>query len=171
MEPSPVNAESGLKRVLVVDPHPTLRTVLAQRLRQDGHLAAAVASAGEAVHVAAWCASLGVRHVTLRWSEGKALRGQDRSPQADARQARYDLMTAWCREEGIDTLCLAHHADDQAETFLMRLARGSGVDGLAAIAPSTARDGVRLLRPLLGFPKAALLATCRAFDQIGRAHV
>ncbi|MFM7648438.1 MAG: response regulator transcription factor, partial [Cyanobium sp.] len=53
MEPSPVGApigaESGPKRVLVVDPHPTLRTVLAQRLRQDGHLAAAVASAGEAV--------------------------------------------------------------------------------------------------------------------------
>ena len=49
MEPSPVSAETGLKRVLVVDPHPTLRTVLAQRLRQDGHLAAAVASAAEAV--------------------------------------------------------------------------------------------------------------------------
>jgi tRNA(Ile)-lysidine synthase len=74
-------------------------------------------------------------------------------------------MTGWCREQGIDLLCLAHHADDQVETFLIRLARGSGVDGLAAMAPTNVRDGVKLLRPLLSFPKAALLETCRAFDQ------
>lgn len=123
------------------------------------------ASAGEAEQVAAWCAGLGVRHATLRWTEGHTLRGLARSPQAAARTARYDLMTGWCRERGIDTLCLAHHADDQVETFLMRLARGSGVDGLAAMAPTTARDGVTLLRPLLSFPKAALLETCRARGQ------
>ena len=123
------------------------------------------ASAVEAEQVATWCAALGVRHVGLRWAQGQAQRGLTRSPQADARTARYDLMTGWCRAHGIDTLCLAHHADDQVETFLMRLARGSGVDGLAAMAATTVRDGVTLLRPLLAFPKAAVLDTCRAFGQ------
>ena len=71
-------------------------------------------------------------------------------------------MTAWCAANGCSHLFVAHHADDQIETFLMRLARGSGVDGLAAMAPSIRRDGIVLARPLLAFGKAQLVATCRA---------
>ena len=123
------------------------------------------AAADEVRQVAQWCAALGVAHAALTWDEGAALVGATRSPQAEAREARYGLMTAWCREHSAAAICLAHHADDQVETFLMRLARGSGVDGLAAMLPETVRDGVRLLRPLLGEPKAALQATCAAFGQ------
>ena len=123
------------------------------------------AGADEARQVAAWCAGLGIAHIALAWDEGAALVGANRSPQADAREARYRLMTAWCRAHDVAALCLAHHADDQVETFLMRLARGSGVDGLAGMASDSTRDGLRLLRPLLQEPKAALVATCLAFGQ------
>jgi tRNA(Ile)-lysidine synthase len=123
------------------------------------------AAAVEAAQVASWCEALAIPHVTLAWEEGPAYRAAGRSPQAAARAARYGLMTAWCRSRDIPFLCLAHHADDQAETFLMRLARGSGVDGLAAMAPASMRDGVTLLRPLLDLPKEALIATCRARGQ------
>ena len=122
-------------------------------------------SGGEAAQVAAWCESLGVPHFTLSWEEGDAYRNATASPQAAARDARYELLTKWCRDNGCGYLCVAHHADDQVETFLLRLARGSGVDGLAAIAPETVRDGITLLRPLLDFPKAALRATCVAAAQ------
>ncbi len=65
---------------------------------------------------------------------------------------------------GIFHLLVAHHQDDQAETFLLRLARGSGLDGLAAIAPLVERSNCRLLRPLLTLPKARLEATLKAHN-------
>lgn len=68
-----------------------------------------------------------------------------------ARKARYALLTGWCRVHGCNLLVTAHHLRDQAETFLMRLQRGSGVDGLAAMDGITERDGICLLRPLLDF--------------------
>ncbi len=74
-----------------------------------------------------------------------------------ARDIRYQLLAGACHLRGIKTLMTAHHLDDQAETFLMRLARGSGVDGLAAMAPESRRYGLRLLRPLLEFNKQDLL--------------
>lgn len=80
-----------------------------------------------------------------------------RNIQARAREARYGLLRDWCLNHGIGILATAHHREDQAETFLLRLARGSGVDGLAAMA--AARDlggGVRLIRPLLGTGKGEL---------------
>jgi len=78
-----------------------------------------------------------------------------------ARRARYRLLEAWCEENGVLHLLTAHHRDDQAETLLMRLARGSGLDGLAGIAPVSIRWACRVLRPLLAVPPERLRATLR----------
>ena len=85
-----------------------------------------------------------------------------RNIQDAARTARYALLLGWCRQHGVRDLFLAHHQEDQAETFLLRLARGSGVDGLSAMRPVEKREGVRLLRPLLSVPKERLRAVARA---------
>lgn len=80
-----------------------------------------------------------------------------------ARAARYHLLEAACRANGIQTLALAHQAEDQAETVLERLAKGSGTDGLAGIAAQnrlSAPSNLTLIRPLLCVPKARLIATC-----------
>lgn len=111
------------------------------------------ASAAEARHVAAICADLGVPHATLRWDEPKPAAGL----QAAAREARYRLMAGWCAANGVRWLAAAHHADDVAETLLMRLARGSGLSGLAAMRPvRPLMAGVMLLRPLLDMRRADL---------------
>lgn len=118
-------------------------------------------AAAEARQVAAWLAPHGIAHQTLRWCGEKPSAGV----QAAARAARYALMRDWCAGRGLLHLLLGHHQDDQAETFLMRLARGSGVDGLSAMAPLTAQVEVSLLRPLLGVSHARLVATLRADGQ------
>lgn len=124
-------------------------------------------AATEARQVAAWLAPY-CPHVTLDWDDG-ALQPKARSPQKAARDARYGLMAAWCAREGRSHLFIAHHADDQAETFLIRLTRGSGINGLAAMAPVTrlrvAAGEVLLARPLLDFSKADLIDVCRALGQ------
>ena len=68
------------------------------------------------------------------------------------------LIAAWARDEGLGAVALGHTLDDQAETFVMRMARGSGVDGLSAMAPVTGFDGLLWLRPLLGVRRAAVRA-------------
>jgi tRNA(Ile)-lysidine synthase len=73
-----------------------------------------------------------------------------------ARRARYRCLVSAAEEAGFDTIVMAHHQDDQAETLLLRLARGSGVYGLAAMAEEGVIDGRRLVRPLLGVPRARL---------------
>jgi len=118
-------------------------------------------SAAEALQVAAWLTPYGIAHHILRWNGEKPSSGI----QAAAREARYALMRDWCAAKGLLYLLLAHHQDDQAETFLLRLARGSGVDGLAAMAPRTAHAEITLLRPLLDVPHARLVATLRAKGQ------
>lgn len=123
------------------------------------------AAAEEARQVAAWLAPLRVPHTTLQWEEGRDYRARPASAQSAARDARYGLMTDWCRSHHATHLFLAHHADDQAETFLQRLTRGSGVDGLAAMAPRTERAGVVFARPLLATPKARLTDFCREAGQ------
>jgi tRNA(Ile)-lysidine synthase len=79
-----------------------------------------------------------------------------------ARVARYALLREKCCALGLSKLFLAHHADDQAETVLLRLSKGSGIDGLGGMVPSHEQGGLLHLRPFLGVRKAALIATCEA---------
>jgi tRNA(Ile)-lysidine synthase len=117
------------------------------------------AAAAEAAGVAAKCAEYSVPHETLHWHGAKP-RG---NVQAAARTARYRLMAQWCAAHDCALLLTAHHADDQAETLLMRLQRGSGIAGLAGIrAARRLAPGVTLLRPLLGVRRADLAAIVAA---------
>ncbi|MDR0726776.1 MAG: tRNA lysidine(34) synthetase TilS [Rickettsiales bacterium] len=77
-----------------------------------------------------------------------------------AREARYQLMTDFCRDNNIDVLLTAHQADDQIETFLMNLSRGSGVYGLAAMRDESMRDGIKIVRPLLKVFRSELIEYC-----------
>ena len=115
-------------------------------------------AAGEAAFVAREAASLGLAHRTLAWIGAKPRTGI----QEAAREARYGLLVQCAREEGASHLVTAHTRDDQAETVLMRLARGSGLTGLSGMRRDRDRDGIRHLRPLLDWPKEALLDLCRA---------
>lgn len=110
----------------------------------------------EAELVGRMASELGLPHAILTW-EGKE--PQPRGLQARARAARYDLMAAYCHAHDIPAIVTAHHLDDQAETFLMRLKRGSGLDGLGAIPERSEWAGIAILRPLLDVPKARLVAT------------
>jgi len=118
-------------------------------------------AAREARCVKAWLASIGIDHRTMRWLGSKP----SSNVAAAAREARYALLAKACRRAGTGGLLLGHQQEDQAETFLLRLGRGSGVDGLAAMAPRTNRAGLELLRPLLDLPRARLIATLEAFGQ------
>ncbi len=118
-------------------------------------------SAADAARVGAWMAEREITHHVLPWRGEKPVS----AIQARARQARYRLMTDWARARGVKHLLLAHQMEDQAETFLLRLERGSGLDGLAAMAPVTRLGSVRLLRPLLGVPRARLRATLEGLGQ------
>jgi tRNA(Ile)-lysidine synthase len=124
-------------------------------------------SADEARAVAAAAVELGYRHATLAWEGPKPRAGI----QAAARSARYSLMGGYMRAHDLGLLLTAHTRDDQAETLLMRLARGSGLDGLAAMVPlsplgergpgdnATRGSGRWIGRPFLDVPKACLRAT------------
>ena len=114
-------------------------------------------AAAEARQVGRWLRARGIAHRILRWRPpAGALSG---GLQAAARAARYGLLAEWCSQQGVLHLALAHQQEDQAETMLLRLARGSGLDGLAAMAPVAERAGVRLIRPLLPIARARLRAT------------
>src|SRR5437764_3548697 len=122
----------------------------------------------EAAMVANICDRLGIEHATLtaRWSELPETAIQER-----ARHQRYRLLGYWAEERGLDAIATAHHAEDQAETLLMRLARGSGVRGLAGMRPRSVSPGVhiRLVRPLLGWRRAELEQVCSAAGVIPAA--
>jgi tRNA(Ile)-lysidine synthase len=120
-------------------------------------------SAAEAHRVAAWLEARGIAHRTLIWKRPSG--GPRSALQARAREARYRLLAGWCRRHGVLHLALAHHAGDQAETVLMRLARGAGLDGLAGMGASLAREGARLVRPLLLIDPRRLRATLAAAGQ------
>ena len=123
-------------------------------------------SGAEAAQVQCWLTARGITHRTLRWLGARPITGL----QEQARAARLALLTGWCRRAGVLHLLLGHQREDQAETALQRLVRGSGIDGLAAMAPvrlalEPAGGGVRLLRPLLPVSRAALIATLARWDQ------
>jgi len=126
-------------------------------------------SSDEAELVAGWCAALGVEHRTLVWHHGGSIRGNLSNA---AREARYDLMQAECTRLGAAALLTGHTLDDQAETVLMRLARGSGVDGLSGIKATVSRrdstgtaNPLTLVRPLLGLSRDELRGHLRAIGQ------
>ncbi len=102
-------------------------------------------AAEEAAGVADICTKLDVPHTILNWVRPKG--GGNLHDQA--RRGRYALMAKWAAVAGIGTIAVGHTLDDQAETFLMRLSRGAGVDGLAAMRNTWEQDGVRFCRPLL----------------------
>lgn len=113
-------------------------------------------SAAEAAMVADLCETLGVPHRILvaDW-----IRSPTSNIQAEARAMRYRLLNDWAIERGLSAVATAHHADDQAETLLMRLARGAGVGGLGGTRKRRAlSEDVMLMRPLLGWRKAELAA-------------
>ena len=118
-------------------------------------------SRAEAEAVAAICAGLGVPHaiLTAAWDDRPATAVQER-----ARTVRYRLLGNWVRERGLDVLATAHHLDDQAETLLMRLARGAGVRGLAGMRRLSRRTaaGVPVVRPLLAWRHCELEGVCTA---------
>jgi tRNA(Ile)-lysidine synthase len=120
-------------------------------------------SRAEAEMVASVCERIGVPHriLTATWDEKPETAIQER-----ARFMRFRLLGEWARERGLDALLTAHTLDDQAETFLMRLARGAGVNGLSAIRPISRAPGaeIAVVRPLLHWRHSELEAICAAAD-------
>ena len=117
----------------------------------------------EAAAVGRLARKLGIAHRTLRWTGAKPKTGL----QEAARVARYRLLAGAARKANASHILTAHTRDDQAETVLIRMSRGSGVTGLAAMTRISAVPGdgegkIKLIRPLLDIPKARLIATLRA---------
>jgi tRNA(Ile)-lysidine synthase len=131
-------------------PHEAVALVVDHGLRAE--------SAKEAEHVRGALKRLGFETEILCWRHDPVTARLHEA----ARKARYDLLTEACRARGIDALLLAHQREDQAETILMRFAKGSGVDGLAGMRLQSVKNGLRLLRVLLDVPRVRLVATCAA---------
>ncbi|WP_370521593.1 tRNA lysidine(34) synthetase TilS [Novosphingobium sp. ERN07] len=111
-------------------------------------------AAQEAAFVAAICTERGIPHHTLTLALTKGSAVQER-----ARAARYAALAQWCIEQGLGALVTAHHADDQAETMVMRLNRKVGLRGLAGMRPRAVVPGapaLPLLRPLLNWRRTDL---------------
>ncbi|NQU70360.1 MAG: tRNA lysidine(34) synthetase TilS [Rhodospirillales bacterium] len=115
----------------------------------------------EARRVACWLSGRGIDHHVLRWTGIKPASGI----QAAARRARFDLLSRWCRGHGVLHLLLGHQREDQAETYMLRLARGSGPDGLACMSGVSETPWLRILRPCLGIPRARLRAALQLAGQ------
>ncbi len=113
-------------------------------------------SAAEAAQAAATAARLGIEHDTLVWSGPVAGNLQDA-----ARRARRELISAWAGDNGLGLVALGHTRDDQAETFLLRLARGSGLYGLTGMRAVQASGSVTWVRPLLTVRREELRAYLR----------
>ena len=123
-------------------------------------------SGAEAAQVRRWLAARAIAHRTLRWQGSHPLA----RIQEEARAARLALLVGWCRRARVLHLLMGHQREDQAETVLQRFAHGSGIDGLAAMAPvrlamEPPGSGIRLLRPLLPVQREALIATLARWNQ------
>lgn len=132
------------------DAEPPTVAVVDHRLREG--------STDEARAVARWAEACGLSHRILSRPGAKPATGL----QDAARQARYRLLVGFAGEIGAAHVLTAHHLDDQAETVLMRFARGSGPAGLGGMRPETLLGGVTIARPFLGLRKARLVAACEA---------
>lgn len=110
----------------------------------------------ETEYVKKMCDVLGVPCQIFYWNGDKNMPGLESA----ARDARYKFMTDFCKQNNIDALFIAHQADDQIETFLMNLGRGSGLFGLAAMRRESMREGVRIVRPLLDVKRDELRDWC-----------
>ena len=115
-----------------------------------------VAADVESQYVRDVCEKLNVPCHVFHWTGDKPSTGLE----AAARAARYKMMTDFCANNGIEYLLTAHQADDQIETFLMNLSRGSGVFGLAAMQRVSERDGIKIVRPLLNISRDELKKYC-----------
>lgn len=102
-------------------------------------------AAEEAHYVAQIMAQYQIEHHILEWTGNKPTTGIEEA----ARAARYDLLKNWCDAHDVHVLMVAHHLQDQAETFLMRLQRGSGLEGLSCMREVSTWHGLKILRPLL----------------------
>jgi tRNA(Ile)-lysidine synthase len=123
-------------------------------------------AAKDARQVIGWARQLGLAGGILVWRGKKPKTGLE----AAARDARYRLLGAFLVKHGINTLFVGHNQDDQAETFLLRLARGSGLDGLAGMQarapwPVDGFPGLMLARPMLGLDRGSLRAYLKAKGQ------
>ena len=119
-------------------------------------------SLSEAEQVKDWAAEYPhLEHHIINWAHGAT----DSRIMEAARKARYELMSDFCTAHNIKDLYIAHHQDDQVETFLFRLSKGSGLDGLCGMQPLYEyTDQLTINRPLLDFPKEALIDYCHHFD-------
>ena len=109
-------------------------------------------AAAEADYARRLCQSLSIPHATARWTGWKG----EGNLQNAAREGRYRLIAEWAKRRDLTCVCIGHTLDDVAETFVMRLARESGADGLARMASDFMRNDVRFLRPMLSIPREDL---------------
>lgn len=158
---APLWAGQGVLGIAVSGGPDSLALLLLAQAARPGRIAAATvdhglraANAAEAGMVAALCGRLGIPHATLSVTLAAG------NLQAEARAARYVALADWMGREGVAAVATAHHADDQAETLLLRLNRGSGAAGLAGVRARGQVPGTRLplIRPLLGWRREELAA-------------
>lgn len=120
-------------------------------------------STAEAHQVKAWLEARGMEHHILTWErESKPLQT---AIQATAREARYQMLSQWCKDHGVKHLLTAHHAQDQLETFMIRLSKGSGLKGLTGTQKIVPTGFGRILRPLLTIDPNDLKATLKHLNQ------
>ena len=109
-------------------------------------------SKAEAIYVNNFCKEKNIHHDILTWSGEKP----NKNIEFIARENRYKLIANYCQENKIDFLFVAHHLQDQAETFLIRLFRGSGIDGLSSMKKIAENYGLKIIRPFLNVSKEKL---------------
>jgi tRNA(Ile)-lysidine synthase len=142
-------ADSLALTIMIAEIMPIVALTVDHKLRAE--------SGKEAEYVHSILSARGIEHHILNWESSKPASNL----QAEARQARYALMEQWCVDRAVFFLLTAHHMNDQAETFLLRLARGSGVYGLASIdkvSRGLFHKNLTVVRPLLNVKKEALEA-------------